>query len=62
MLGEISTLSDMQMMAEIKQELKSLLIKVKMESEKDGLKLNIQKNEDNTIQSHHFMENRYGKI
>ena len=35
---------------------------VKEESEKNGLKLNIQKNEDNTIQSHHFMENRYGKI
>ena len=43
LLGEISALSDMQMMAESKEELKSLLIKVKMESEKDGLKLNIQK-------------------
>ena len=30
-------------MAESKDELKSLLIKVKMESEKFGLKLNIQK-------------------
>ena len=30
-------------MAEIKEELKSLLIKVKEESEKAGLKLNIQK-------------------
>ena len=30
-------------MAESKEELKSLLIKVKMESEKTGLKLNIQK-------------------
>ena len=30
-------------MAESKEELKSLLIKVKEESEKDGLKLNIQK-------------------
>ena len=29
-------------MAEIKEELKSLLIKVKEESEKAGLKLNIQ--------------------
>ena len=43
LLGEISALSDMQMMAESKEELKSLLIKVNMESEKDGLKLNIQK-------------------
>ena len=34
---------DMILMAEIKQELKSLLMKVKEESEKPGLKLNIQK-------------------
>ena len=31
-------------MAESKEELKSLLMKVKTESEKAGLKLNIQKN------------------
>ena len=30
-------------MAESEEELKSLLVKVKVESEKDGLKLNIQK-------------------
>ena len=30
-------------MAESEEELKSLLMKVKVESEKDGLKLNIQK-------------------
>ena len=30
-------------MAESEKELKSLLMKVKVESEKDGLKLNIQK-------------------
>ena len=44
--GEISITSDMQMttlMAESKEELKSLLMKVKEESEKVGLKLNIQK-------------------
>ena len=40
------------------KELKSLLRKVRMESEKVGIKLNIQKNEDHGIQSHHFMENR----
>ena len=47
MPGEISIISDMQMtppfMAESKEELKSLLMKVKVESEKVGLKLNIQK-------------------
>ena len=34
---------DTTLMAESKQELKSLLIKVKEESEKAGLKLNIEK-------------------
>ena len=34
---------DAILMAESEEELKSLLIKVKMESEKVGLKLNIQK-------------------
>ena len=35
-------------------------MKVKEESEKAGLKLNIKKNEDHGIQSHHFMANRWG--
>ena len=47
LLGEISTASDMQydttQMAKSEEELKSLLMKVKEESEKAGLKLNIQK-------------------
>ena len=44
--GEISINLDMQrhhLMAESEEELKSLLMKVKQESEKFGLKLNIQK-------------------
>ena len=45
--GEISITSDMQMtppfLAESEEELKSLLMKVKEESEKVPLKLNIQK-------------------
>ena len=43
--GEISITSDMQMTPPLwqKEELKSLLMKVKEESEKVGLKLNIQK-------------------
>ena len=36
-------------------------MKVKEESGKVALKLNIQKNEDHGIQSHHFMANRRGK-
>ena len=44
--GEISVTSDMQMIQHLwqnKQELKSLWMKMKEESEKVGLKLNIQK-------------------
>ena len=46
MLGEINNLryvDDTNLMAESEEELKSLLMKVKEESEKVGLKLNIQK-------------------
>ena len=47
MLGEISVTSnnadDTTLMAESEEELKSLLMKMKEESEKIGLKLNIQK-------------------
>ena len=45
-------------MAESEEELKSLLMKE--ESEKVGLKLNIQKTEDHGIWSHHFMGNKWG--
>ena len=51
---------DTTLMAESEEELKSLLMKVKEESEKVGLKLNIQKNEDHGIRSHHFMGTRWG--
>ena len=47
LLGETSITSDMQidntLMAESKEELKSLLMRVKEESKKAGLKFNIQK-------------------
>ena len=49
---------DTTLMAESKEELKSLLMKVKEESEKVDVKLNIQKTRDHGIQSHHFMVNR----
>ena len=48
-------------MAEIEEKLKSLLMKVKEESEKAGFKLNIQKNYNHGIWSHHFMVNRLGE-
>ena len=45
-------------MVEREEQLKSLLMKVKDESEKVGLQLNMQKTK---IQSHHFMANRCRK-
>ena len=50
------------------EELKSLLMKVKKESENFGLKLSIQKKKNNSvfrklgygIWSHHFLANRWG--
>jgi len=48
---------DITLMVESKEEQKSLLMKVKEESEKVGLKLNIQKTK---IWSHHFMGSRSG--
>ena len=42
------------------EELKSLLMKVKEESEKVGFKLNIQKTKIMAYSSHHFMTNRWG--
>ena len=47
---------DTTLMAESKEELKSLLMKVKEESEKVGLKLNIQK-----IRSWHLVPSLHGK-
>ena len=41
--GEISITDDTALMAESEEELKSLLMKVKVESKKVGLKLNIHK-------------------
>ena len=45
-------------MAESEEELKSLLMRAKEESEKTGLKLKIQN--FNGIWSHYFMGNRWG--
>ena len=48
---------DTILMAESEEELKSLLMKVKVESEKVGLKLNIQK----TLRSWHLVPSLHGK-
>ena len=49
---------DTTLMGESEEELSCLLIRVKEESEKAGLKTQHSKNEDHGIQSHHFMANR----
>ena len=51
---------NLTLMAKSEEELKSFLMKVKEESEKAGLKPNIQKNKDQGIWSHHFMANGLG--
>ena len=52
--------NDTTIMAESEEELKSLLMKVKEESEKVGLKFNLQKKEDHGIWYHHFIGNKSG--
>ena len=51
---------DTTLMAESEEELKTLLMKVKEESEKVGLKAQHSENEDHGIWSHHFMGHRWG--
>ena len=50
---------DSTLRAESEEELKSLLMKVKVESEKVGLAQHSE-DEDHGILSHHFMANRWG--
>ena len=56
-INNLGYADDTTLTAESEEELKSLLMKVKEENEKVGLKLNIQKNK---IWPHHFMANRWG--
>ena len=46
-------------MAESEEEVKSLLMEWKEESEKVGLKLNIHKTKEHRIQSHYCIANRW---
>ena len=58
-INNLQYADDTTLMAESEEELKSLLMKVKEEGEKVGLKLNIQKT-DHGIWFHHFMASRWG--
>ena len=53
-INNLRNADDTTLMAESKEEQKSLLMKVKEESENDGLKLNIH--QTNIILSNHFMQ------
>ena len=48
-INNLRNADDTTLMSESKEELKKLLMKVKEESDKSGLKLNIQKHEDHDI-------------
>ena len=51
---------DTSLMAESEEELKSLLMKVKEESENSWLKTQHSENQHYGVWSHHFMRNRWG--
>ena len=55
-INKLRYADDTTLMAEMEEELKSLLMKVKEESEKVGLKLNIQK-----LRSWHLVPSLHGK-
>ena len=57
-INNLGYADDTTLMAESEEELKSLLMKVKEESEKVG-KAQHSENEDHGIWSHHFMGNRW---
>ena len=59
-INNLRDADDTTLMAESEEELKSLLMTVKEESEKVGFKAQHSENEDHGIWSHHFMGNRWG--
>ena len=60
-INNLKYADDTTLMAESKEEIKSLLTRVKEESEKAGLKIQHSKNEDHDIQSHHFVVHSFAK-
>ena len=59
-INKLRYAGDTTLMAESEQELKSLLMRMKEESEKNWLKTQHSNNNDHGIQSHHFMANWRG--
>ena len=59
-INNLRSADDTTLMAESEEELKGLLMRLKEESERVGLKLNIKQNEDHGIWPQYFMANRWG--
>ena len=60
-INNLRYVDDATLMAE-SEELKSLLMKMKEESEKAGLNFNIKKIHNHGIWFHHFLANRWGEM
>ena len=60
-INNLRYVDDTTLIVEREKELKSLLMRVKEQSENTGLKLSIQKIKIMASRSHHFMANRRGK-
>ena len=58
-INNLKYADDTTLMAESEEELKSLLMKVREENEKVGLRLNIQETKIMASKSHHFEANRW---
>ena len=61
-INNLKYADDTTLMAESEEELKSLLMKVKVESEKSWLKAQHSENKDHGIWSHHFMADRWETV
>ena len=61
-INNLGYVDDTTLVTEREDELKSLLMRVKEDSEKASLKLNLQKTYNHGIWSHHFMANGWGKL
>ena len=59
-INNLKYADDTTLIAESEEELKSLLMKAKVESEKNWLKAQHSENEDHGIWSNHFMANSWG--
>ena len=60
-INDLRYADDNTLMAESKEELKNVLMRVKEQSRKSWLKTQHSKNEDHAIWSQHFIANRWGK-